>query len=67
MKKRYKDISDDGKKYRIIRFTHAANGRSQVIKRHLTKFEARTHCQRYDSHGDGWFDAYREEKKHAQR
>ncbi len=42
--------------YRIIRFRF--KGRPRTIKSGLTLAEALAHCQREDTHGDGWFDGY---------
>lgn len=42
--------------YRVIRFYR--NGRPRTIKQSLTLAEARAHCSREDTHGDGWFDGY---------
>lgn len=51
------------KTYRIVRFTfdedHPDNHRT--IRHGLTLEEAQAHCQREDTHGDGWFDGYNEE------
>jgi hypothetical protein len=46
--------------YKIVRFRF--EGRNRVIKRGLTLEEAQAHCQREDTHGDGWFDGYDEDK-----
>ena len=45
--------------YKIIRFRF--EGSNRVIKRGLTLEEAQAHCQREDTHGEGWFDGYDEE------
>ena len=45
--------------YTIVRFRF--EGDNEVIKRGLTLEEAQAHCQRDDTHGDGWFDGYRED------
>ncbi len=45
--------------YKIIRFRF--NGSNRTIQRGLTLEEAQAHCQREDTHGDGWFDGYAEE------
>ena len=45
--------------YKIIRFRF--KGPSKVIKTGLTLEEARTHCQRADTAGPGWFDGYTKE------
>jgi hypothetical protein len=45
--------------YKIIRFRF--NGRPRVIKRGLTLEEAKAHCRREDTHGEGWFDGYEQE------
>ena len=47
------------KTYKIIRFRF--NGSNRVIKKGLTLEEAQAHCQREDTHGDGWFDGYEAE------
>jgi hypothetical protein len=46
--------------YKIVR--HRYHGVKQVVKRGLTLEQAQAHCQRDDTHGDGWFDGYEEEK-----
>lgn len=45
--------------YKIIRFRF--QGRKRTILTGLTLEEAQTHCQREDTHGNGWFDGYMEE------
>lgn len=45
--------------YKIVRFKF--NDESEVIETGLTLEEAQEHCQRDDTHGDGWFDGYTEE------
>ena len=42
--------------YKILRFRF--NGEPEVIKTGLTLREAQAHCQRADTRGNGWFDAY---------
>ncbi len=49
----------DNKTYEIVRFHF--QGDNEVIKTGLTLEEAQEWCQREDTHGDGWFDGYREE------
>jgi hypothetical protein len=34
---------------------------TDIIETGLTLEEAQAHCQREDTHGDGWFDGYEEE------
>lgn len=46
--------------YKITRFYFEGDGR-RTIKTGLTLEEAQAHCQREDTHGDGWFDGYYEE------
>jgi hypothetical protein len=46
--------------YKIIRFKFGSDDKP-VIKEGLTLEEAQEHCEREDTHGDGWFDAYTEE------
>lgn len=45
--------------YCIIRFTF--DGPNEIIETGLTLDEAQSHCQRADTHGDGWFDGYTRE------
>lgn len=46
--------------YMIIRF-YADDRPSEILVRGLTLEQAQAHCQRDDTHGDGWFDGYDEE------
>lgn len=48
------------KTYKIVRFRF--EGENSVVERGLTLDEAQAHCERDDTHGDGWFDGYEEEK-----
>lgn len=43
--------------YEIVRFRFM--GAQEIIKIVDTLEEAQAHCQREDTHGDGWFDGYR--------
>lgn len=45
--------------YKIIRFRF--NDEPIVRQTGLSLEEAQAHCQREDTHGDGWFDGYDEE------
>jgi hypothetical protein len=45
--------------YTITRFRF--KGENETIATGLTLEEAQAHCQRKDTHGDGWFDGYGEE------
>jgi hypothetical protein len=45
--------------YRIVRMRF--DKPSRVIKRGLTLEQAQAHCQRGETHGEGWFDGYTEE------
>lgn len=45
--------------YKIIRFYQ--NTPSEVQATGLTLEEAQEHCNRDDTHGEGWFDGYDEE------
>ena len=47
------------KTYKIIRFGLGSEPR--VIYTGLTLEEARAHCSREETHGEGWFDGYEEE------
>ena len=49
----------DDKTYRIVRYRKYGN--SETIKTGLTLEEAQEWCERDDTHGDDWFDGYREE------
>ena len=46
--------------YRIVRFKRDDD--NEVLVRGLTLEQAQAHCQREDTHGDGWFDGYAEEE-----
>jgi len=45
--------------YKIVRFHF--NKENEVIATGLTLEEAQEHCNRDDTHGEGWFDGYTEE------
>lgn len=50
--------------YQVIEF-HADDNHPrhrEVIKTGLTLEEAREHCQRFDTRGEGWFHGYEREK-----
>lgn len=51
------------KTYKIVRFCfdEADPRNKSIIRTGLTLDEAQAHCQRDDTHGDGWFDGYDEE------
>jgi hypothetical protein len=53
------DEDEDSATYEIVRFRQ--DGDNEVIETGLTLAEAQEHCKRPDTHGDGWFDGYREE------
>ena len=46
--------------YRIVRFFRDDRD-TKTITAGLSLAEAKAHCQRDDTHGDGWFDAYTHE------
>lgn len=46
-------------KYKIVRFKF--NEDNEVVVRGLTLEQAQAHCQRDDTHGEGWFDGYTED------
>ena len=48
------------KLYDIIRFYRDPNKQSKTIKYGLTLEDAKEHCSRDDTSGDGWFDGFRE-------
>ena len=48
--------------YYVVRMFKDEDKGDQVIKRGLSLEEAQAHCRRADTHGDGWFDGYEEEK-----
>jgi hypothetical protein len=50
-----------GLTYSIVRFFRDPDKDEEIILDGLTLEEAREHCNREDTHGDGWFDGYREE------
>lgn len=47
--------------YKIIRFYRDDDRPRETIVRGLTQEQARAHCRRDDTHGDGWFDGSEEE------
>lgn len=47
--------------YKIVRFHF--NKDNETIERGLTLEQAQAHCNRDDTHGDGWFDGYEEENR----
>lgn len=47
-------------KYKITRFYDDDEKEPETIKTGLTLKKAREHCNREDTHGDGWFDGYDE-------
>lgn len=49
----------DVKTYKIVRFRF--KGENETLVRGLTLEQAQAHCQREDTHGEGWFDGYMEE------
>jgi hypothetical protein len=52
-------MEEETSTYSIVRFNF--EGENEVIQTGLTLEEAQEHCNREDTHGDGWFDGYREE------
>ena len=58
-----KEWALDEPTYRIKRFCfdESSPEHHKVIETGLTLDEAQEHCQRPDTHGDGWFDGYEEE------
>lgn len=46
--------------YSIVRFYEKGRP-SKIIKTGLTLKAAQEHCSDEDTHGEGWFDGYREE------
>lgn len=50
--------------YDIIRFREGQ--KYEYIKTVNTLEEAQEHCEREDTHGDGWFDGYREVEEDGQ-
>lgn len=52
-------MNNNDKTYSIVRF-YFKNG-SEIIATGMTLEEAQEWCQRDDTHGEGWFDGYREE------
>lgn len=54
------DLSDDEEDeelFDIVRFRF--DGDNEIIKEGVTREEAVEHCEREDTHGDGWFDGFR--------
>ena len=55
------DEDGDETTYKIVRFHQSLDIPNETIVRGLTLEQAQAHCQREDTHGDGWFDGYDEE------
>jgi hypothetical protein len=52
-----------GTTYKVVRFYRETwLVPQEVVDTGLTLEEAQAHCSREDTHGDGWFDGYEEEK-----
>jgi len=49
------------KTYKVVRYFKYGEDIAQVQKRGLTLEEAKEHCKDKSTHGDEWFDGYREE------
>jgi hypothetical protein len=49
----------NGDTYMIIRFHF--NAENETIAKGLSLEDAQAHCEREDTHGDGWFDGYTRE------
>lgn len=47
--------------YKVVRMYRDWDRPSKVILTGLTLQEAKAHCRRDDTHGDGWFDGYEKE------
>jgi hypothetical protein len=47
--------------FKIVRYF---DGDNEVVRTGLTLDEARDHCRRDDTHGEGWFDGYEEEESY---
>lgn len=47
--------------YKVVRMYRDFSRDSKVILTGLTLQEAKAHCRREDTHGDGWFDGYEKE------
>lgn len=54
------EMYPEEKTYSIVRFRFKGNS-SEVIETGLALEEAQDHCNREYTHGEGWFDGYREE------
>lgn len=53
------DPEDDERRlYRIVRMYRDDDHPREIIETGLTLEEARAHCRREDTHGEGWFDGY---------
>jgi hypothetical protein len=50
---------EDEQTYEIVRFRFKEE--NEVLATGVTLEEAQEHCEREDTHGDGWFDGYRAE------
>lgn len=49
------------KMYKIVRFFRDPDKNSYTLLDGLTLEEAKDHCEREDSKGEGWFDGWTEE------
>ncbi len=54
------DEEEDEQTYEIVRF-YRDDTPEEIIETGLTLAEAKEHCSRDDTHGDGWFDGFRAE------
>jgi len=52
---------DESATYSIVRFYADRGKEKEVTQTGLTLEEAREHCAREDTRGDGWFDGYTKE------
>jgi len=53
------DYSDPNATYKIVR--KRFKGEDELIETGLTLEEAQAWCEREDTHGEGWFDAFYQE------
>lgn len=56
------DHPEEEPTYVVIRFRQ--DGEDEIILRGVTLDEAQAHCRREDTHGEGWFDGYEDERSY---
>ena len=55
-------MEEDNHKYQIERFYKDPDRPSEILKKDLTYWEAKSHCKEPYSKGDDWFDGFRRQE-----